>query len=322
MRLIGLVGLALGIALTPIPPSSAQSYPNRPPKLVVPFPAGGPTDVVARIVAQALGGPLGYQVVIDNRAGAGGNLGAEVAAHAPPDGYTMFFATGGTHGINPSIYKHVDYDPLRDFAPVALIASSPNIVVVNPAMRAHSIRDLIDLAKAAPRTINFASAGSGTTTHMTAELLQMMAGIALVHVPYRGGAQALNDVVSGQIELMVDGMPSAMPFVRDGRLRALAISSRQRSPAEPGLPTIAETVPGFEALAWYGIAVPTGTPGEIIARLNHDINAVLAEPALRRRYAELGADPLGGTPADMDRQTRSELVKWAEVVKATGAKID
>ena len=311
------------VAATFAAPSGAQSdYPTKPIRLIVPFPAGGPTDVTARVIAQEMSKTIGQQVFIDNRAGAGGNLAADLTAKSPPDGYTVFFATGGTHGINPSLYKSVPYDPVKDFSPVVFVATSPNVFVAHPSFRPNSIAELIAYAKANPGKVNFATAGSGTTTHMSAELLKSMTGIDIVHVPYRGGAQALNDVLAGQIELMVDGLPSSMPHIKAKALKALGITTAKRVEAAPEIPTVAETVPDFEAVAWYGLVVPAGTPKAAIAKLNAEANRALATEDVKRRYAELGAEAKGGTPEDLDRQIRSELKKWADVVKATGAQFD
>lgn len=319
-------GLALIAALSaaaPFAPARAQSdYPAKPIRLVVPFPAGGPTDVTARVVAQEMSKTIGQQIVIDNRAGAGGNLGAEIAANSPPDGYTVFFATGGTHGINPNLYKRVPYDPVKSFDPVVFVATSPNVFVAHPSFGPNTMSELIAYAKANPGKVNFATAGAGTTTHMSAELLKSMTGINIVHVPYRGGAQAMNDLLAGQIELMVDGLPSAMPHIQSKGIKALAITTPKRAESAPEIPTVAETLPGYEALAWYGLVVPAGTPKEVIAKLNREANRALASEELKRRYAELGSDAVGGTPEDLQRQIAAELKKWAEVVKATGASVD
>jgi tripartite-type tricarboxylate transporter receptor subunit TctC len=301
---------------------AAGDYPNRPVKLIVPFPAGGPTDVTARVVAAEMSKTLGQQIVIDNRAGAGGNVAADLAAKSPPDGYTVFFATGGTHGINPSLYKSIPYDPVKDFAPVVFVSTSANVFLATPASKVSTMTDLIAAAKAAPGKLNFATAGNGTTTHLSAELLRSLTGIEMVHVPYKGGAQAMTDLVAGQIEFMVDGLPSALPQIRAGAVKALGVTTARRLATAPEIPTVAETVPGFEAIAWYGLVVPAKTPQEAVDRLNAEANRALASEEVRRRYAELGSDPRGGTPEEFDRHVKSELRKWAEVVKATGAQVE
>jgi tripartite-type tricarboxylate transporter receptor subunit TctC len=319
-RKFGLL-ICLG-ASTIVGQASAETYPSRPVKLIVPFPAGGPTDVQARIVAQEMSKTLGQQIVIDNRGGAGGSIAAQAAATSAPDGYTMFFATGGTHGINPSLYKNVPYDAVKDFDPVVYISTSPNVFVANPKFPANTMAELIDYAKKNPGKVNYATAGIGTTTHMSAELLQSVSGVNIVHVPYRGGGPAMNDLLGGQIELMVDGLPSAMPHIRASGIKALAVTTSARAPSAPDIPTVAETVPGYEALAWFGLVVPKGTPKEAIEKLNAVANQALQSDLVKTRYAELGADPVGGTPEELGRQIASELKKWADVVKKTGARVD
>ena len=323
-RLLCALALVASFGVTaPFAPAAAQSdYPSKPIRLIVPFPAGGPTDVTARVVAQEMGKTIGQQIVIENRAGAGGNVAAEVAANSAPDGYTVFFATGGTHGINPNLYKRVPYDPVKSFDPVVFVATSPNVFVAHPSFKANTMAELIAHAKANPGKVNFATAGAGTTTHMSAELLKSMTGIDIVHVPYRGGAQAMNDLLAGQIELMADGLPSAMPHIQSKGIKALAITTPKRAESAPDIPTVAETVPGYEAQAWYGLVVPAGTPKEAIAKLNREANRALASEEVKRRYAELGAQAVGGAPEDLQKQIGAELKKWAEVVKTTGAKVD
>jgi tripartite-type tricarboxylate transporter receptor subunit TctC len=302
--------------------AGAETYPSRPVKLIVPFPAGGPTDVQARIVAQEMSKTLGQQIVVDNRGGAGGSIAAQAAATSPPDGYTVFFATGGTHGINPCLYKNVPYDAVKDFDPVVFISTSPNVFGANPKFPANTMAELVDYAKKNPGKVNYATAGIGTTTHMSAELLQSVSGVNIVHVPYRGGGPAMNDLLGGQIELMVDGLPSAMPHIKAGSIKALGVTTSARAASAPEIPTVAETVPGYEAVAWFGLVVPKGTPKEAIEKLNAVANRALQSDVVKARYAELGADPVGGSPQDLERQIASELKKWADVVKATGAHVD
>jgi tripartite-type tricarboxylate transporter receptor subunit TctC len=302
--------------------AKAETYPSRPIKLIVPFPPGGPTDVQARIVAIEMSKTLGQQIIVDNRGGAGGSIAAEAAATAAPDGYTVFFATGGTHGINPSLYTKVPYDAVKDFDPVVFISTSPNVFVANTKFPANTIAELIGYAKKSPGKVNYASAGIGTTTHMSAELLKSMTGIDIVHVPYRGGAPAMTDLMGGQVGLMVDGLPSSMPLIKAGSIKALAVTTATRTESAPQIPTVAETVPGFVTTAWFGLVVPKGTPKEAIEKLNTEANRALKSDLVKQRYAELGADPVGGSPQDLERQIASELKKWAEVVKATGAHVD
>jgi tripartite-type tricarboxylate transporter receptor subunit TctC len=319
MRTTGILAVAVGLSWM----ASAQtSYPTKPIRLIVPFPPGGPTDVTARVIAEEMSQTIGQQVIIDNRAGAGGNIAAGVAAKSAPDGYTLFFATGGTHGINPSLYAKIPYDPIKDFAPVVWVSTSPNVFVAHPKFPASTMSELIAYAKANPGKVNFATAGNGTTTHMSAELLKALTGIDIVHVPYRGSAPALSDLLAGHIELMVDGLPSSMPHIKAGSIKALGVTTAQRTPSAPNVPAVSETVRGYEAVAWFGLLVPAGTPKQAIEKLNAEANRALRTEKIRKRYAELGAEPHGGTPEEFDKQIRTELKKWADVVKATGARVE
>lgn len=312
--------LAAGLGVSAA--EAASPYPTKPIRLIVPFPVGGPTDVTARVIAHEMSKTIGQQIIIDNRAGAGGNIAAGAAAKSPADGYTVFFATGGTHGINPSLYASLPYDPIEDFAPVVFVSTSPNVFVAHPKFAANTIGELIAHAKANPGKIHFATAGNGTTTHMSAELLKSLTGIDIVHVPYKGGAPALNDLIAGQIELMVDGLPSSMPHIKAGKIKALGVTTARRTSSASDLPTVGETVAGYEAVAWFGLMVPKGTPKSAIDKLNAEANRALQSEEVRKRYAELGSEPRGGKPEELDKQIRSELKKWASVVKATGAKVD
>ena len=287
-RLFRALALLVGVgAAVQVPPVHASDFPSKPIRLIVPFPAGGPTDVTARVVAQEMSKGIGQQIVVDNRAGAGGNVAAEIAANSPADGYTVFFATGGTHGINPSLYKRVPYDPVKSFDPVVLVSTSPNVFVAHPKFPANTMAELIAYAKANPGKVNYASAGAGTTTHMSAELLRAVTGVDIVHVPYRGSAPAMNDLLAGQIELMVDGLPSAMPHIRAGAIKALGLTTAKRIESAPDIPAIGETVPGYEAVAWFAFLVPAGTPKDVIAKLNEEADRALASGEVKRRYAEL-----------------------------------
>lgn len=320
MLTVGLLATTALFTVTGL--AAAQTFPERQLTLIVPFPAGGPTDVQARIVARGMEEPLGQQIIIDNRAGAGGNVAAELAASADPDGYTMFFATGGTHGINPNLYANVPYDAVDDFEPVVMVAQSPNVFVAHPDFPADTMAELIEMAKREPGALNYATAGNGTTTHMGAELLKSMTGIDIVHVPYSGGAPAINDLISGQVMLMADGLPSSMPHIQSGAIKALGVTTANRATAAPDIPTVGEAVPGFDAGAWFGLVVPKGTPPEAIQRINEAANTSLDSEEVKKRYAELGVDPVGGDPAALQEQIQNELAKWAEVVKTTGARID
>lgn len=300
----------------------AQAYPTRPVRMIVPFPPGGPTGVLARIIGDAMAEPLGQTVVIDNRGGAGGTIGAQAAAQAAPDGYSVFFGTAGTHGINSALYPRLPYDPVADFAPVVLLATSTNVLTVGPGTPWRTLADFIAAAKARPGAISVAHGGNGTSVHMTVELLRMTAGIEITPVPYRGGGPALTDLIGGQVPAMVDGLPAAMPHIREGRVRALAVSSATRSPGAPDIPAVAETIPGFEALAWWGLFVPRGTPPDAIAALNAAANRALATPTLAARLRDLGAEPGGGPPQRFEAIVTAELAKWPPVVRATGARPD
>jgi tripartite-type tricarboxylate transporter receptor subunit TctC len=296
-------------------------YPAKPIRLIVPLVAGGPTDTLARLIAQPLSERLGQQVLVDNRPGAGGNIGAEMAAKSPPDGYTLFMGTSGPLSINVSIYKDIGYDPVRDFAPIILAASAPFVVVVHPALPVSNIKQLIALAKSKPGALNY-GAVPGNAAHLATELFKSMAGIDMVFVPYKGAAPANTDLVAGQIQLSFASTPGSMPLVKAGRLKALGITSAKRIAKLPDLPTVGETLKGYEASVWYGVVAPAKTPPEIIARLHKEIAALLQERASRERMDtnDFEATVLG--PEQFGAFIRSENEKWGKVVKATGAKAD
>jgi tripartite-type tricarboxylate transporter receptor subunit TctC len=290
---------------------------------VVPFAAGGATDVLARLVGERLTASLGQQVVVDNRPGAGGNIGSDIVARAEPDGYTILMGAVGTHAINPSLYPKMPYDPVKDFAPVTLVASVPNVLVVNPEVPAKSVQELIDLAKAKPGELNFASSGNGTSIHLSGELFKAMTGTDIVHVPYKGSGPAVTDLLGGQVQMMFDNMPSSLPHVKAGKLRALGVTSAKRSPALPEVSTIAEAgVPGYDATSWFGILAPAGTPEPVVTRLQGAIVQALGEPEMRQRMADLGAEPVGDTPAEFGQFITAELAKWAKVVNDAGVKLE
>jgi tripartite-type tricarboxylate transporter receptor subunit TctC len=319
-RLLAIALVALG-AIFP-PPSSAE-YPDRPIKLVVPFPAGGGADNLARMIIPRVAQVLGVPIVIDNRPGAGGNVGAEIVARAAPDGYTLLYGTNGTHAINETLYGNLRFDPVADFAPVSRMTLIAAMLIVNPALPASTVVELIRYAKANPGKLNFASAGNGTTSHLAGELFKTMAGIEIVHVPYRGGAAAMLDLVGGQVQMMIDVMPNAYPQVKSGKVRGLAVSTARRFPGAPDFPTIAESgVPGFDVSAWDGIFAPAGTPAVIIDRLNAAIRQALDENELREMLIAHGAVGVAGSPEDLARHVVAEKAKWAKIIRASGAKVD
>ncbi len=314
------LALALGLAATGV---AAAAYPDKPIRLVVPFPAGGGADAIARTLAPKLSQQLGQQVYIDNRAGAGGNVGAEAVARAPADGYTLLYGTNGTHAINQSLYGNLRFDPLADFAPVSRLTEIAPMLVVHPKLPVKNVAELIRYAKAHPGQLNFASAGNGTTSHLAGELFKTMAGIDIVHIPYRGGNAAMMDVIAGRAPVMIDVMPNALPQVTGGKLRGLAVATARRSPSAPDFPTIAESgLPGFEMSAWDGILAPAGTPQPIVDKLNAAIRATLADPQVAASLIARGARPVPGSPAEFARHIRSETGKWAEVVRTSGARND
>jgi tripartite-type tricarboxylate transporter receptor subunit TctC len=304
--------------------SSAQpdksAYPTKPIRLIVPLTAGGPTDILARIIAGPLAGPLGQQVIVDNRPGAGGNIGAEIAAKSPPDGYTLFMGTSGPLSINSSLYPKLAFDPIRDFAPVILAASAPFIVIAHPSVQANSMKELIALAKAKPGQLNYGSV-SGSASHLSTELFKMMAGVNIVHIPYKGAAPATTDVMAGQIQMSFASTPGSIPVVKAGKVKALGVTSAKRIAKLPDVPTVDEAaLPGYEASVWYGVVAPTGTPREIVQRLNTEIARIIADPAQRERMVAGDFEPTTSKPEQFAAFIKSETVKWGKVVKASGAK--
>ena len=300
----------------------AQSWPTKPVRMIIAFPPGGPTDLVSRVLAQKLSEQLGQQVIVDNKPGAGGNIAAELAARAAPDGYTIFYNTSAIV-IGPALYGKVNYDTLKDFAPVLLTASVPMVLVVNPQLPARSVKEFLDLAKSRSGALNYSSSGTGTITHLASAMMSTQTGIQTQHIPYKGSAPGLVDLASGQTQFMIDTINTVLPYIRDNRLRGLAVTSVKRSPLLPDLPTLAEAgISGFEAAAWQGIVVPTGTPNEIVQKLNAEVNKALAHPDIRSRLAAQGADILGGTPAEYAAYLRSEMPRWAKAVKDSGAKAE
>jgi tripartite-type tricarboxylate transporter receptor subunit TctC len=305
-----------------------ERWPGKPVRIVVPFAPAGTTDILARVLAPELSKAFGQQFIVDNKPGAGGNLGANEVAKSAPDGYTLLMGTVGTHGINQSLYPKMPFDPIKDFAPITLVAGVPNVLVMNPAkaeaMKIHSVPDLIRYAKANPGKLNMASSGNGTSIHLSGELFKSMTGTFMVHFPYRGSGPALLDLIGGTMDLMFDNLPSALPQIKSGKLKALAVTSAQRSAAVPDLPTIAEAgpLPGYEASSWFGLLAPAGTPADIVNRVQQETAKALATPVLKERLLAQGAIPSGMPPAQFAAYIAAETKKWAQVVRVSGAKVD
>ncbi|MBA4178247.1 MAG: tripartite tricarboxylate transporter substrate binding protein [Leptothrix sp. (in: Bacteria)] len=320
------MGLCAALALGLMPGlagAAARTYPDRPIRLIVPFPAGGGADSLARTVMPKVAQALGQAIVIENKAGAGGNIGAEAAAQAAPDGYTLFYGTNGTQAINPALYGKLRFDPVKDFAPVSRLTEIATMVIVNPQLPVRSAAELIAYARAHPGKLNYASAGNGTTSHLAAEMFKAQAGLDIVHVPYRGGALAMTDLIAGQVQMMIEVMPNAAPQAQAGRVRGLAVSTLTRSSASPELPTLAESgLPGFEAAAWDGIFVPAGTPRTVIDRLNAAIHEALADTDVGGALRARGAAPVPGTPESFATFITSSAERWGRAVRASGAKVD
>ena len=312
-------------AVTVAPWSTAQSpaWPTRPIKWIVPFPPGGTTDILARTIGEKLTAALGQPVIIDNKPGAGGGLGADLAAKSPPDGYTVVGGTISTHAINASLYSKLPYDPVKDFAPITLIARVPNMLVINPKIPANNVRELVALMKSKPGTFTFASSGNGTSQHLSGELFKSMTGVEMQHIPYKGSPPALQDVVGGQVSMTFDNITTAWPLAKGGQLRALAVTTARRSPVAPDVPTLAESgLPGYEIGSWQGVFAPAGTPPEIIRRLNAEIVKIIHTPEVRDKLLALGAEPVGDTPEEFAALVRSEVAKWGDVVRKSGARVD
>ena len=301
--------------------TAADTYPTRPIRWIVPYPPGGTTDILARIMGQWISERVGQQVLIDNRPGAGNNIGTEIAARATPDGYTVFLVNPA-NAINATLYSKLPFNFLQDFAPVGGMVRVPNVMEVTNSLPAKTIPEFIANAKANPGKVILASSGAGTSVHLSGELFMMMTGIKMTHVPYKGAGPALPDLIGGQVHVMFDNMPSSIEFIRAGKLRALGVTTANRSAQLPNVPAISEAVPGYEASAWFGMGAPKGTPAEAINRLNKEMNAALADPKMKAKFADLGGDPIPGTPAEFWKIHTMETEKWAKVVKASGAKVD
>ena len=321
-RLLRAVLVLLAAVLVPLCAAQAQGYPAKPIKIVVTFPLGGAPDILSRLFGAKMQEHWGQPVIVDNRPGAGGNIGADYVAKSPPDGYTLVMGTVGTHAINASLYSKMPYDPERDFAPVVLMAQTPNLLVVNNGVPAKNVQELIAYARANPGKVFFGSPGIGTSIHVSGELFNTLAGVKTVHVPYKGRQFAIPDLLAGQIQMMFDNMPSALPVAKEGKLRALAVTSAKRHPAAPDIPTMAETLPGFEATSWFAVYAPAGTPADVVAKLNEEFNRVMTLADVREKLATIGLDLVGGPPEQLAAYTKAERAKWAKVVKASGAKAD
>ena len=308
---------ALLLPLLLITTAHAQSWPSKPLRIIVPFAPGGSTDIFARLLGERMAAVLGQSVIIDNRAGAAGNIGADAVAKAAPDGYTLLMATTGVLAINQALYKNMSYDAAKELDPLVFVASITNVLIVSAESTLKSAADVLATAKQAPGKLSFASSGAGSSTHMSAELFKTMAGVDLLHVPYKGSGPAMLDLIAGRVSLMFENMPGAVPHMKAGRVRALAQTGQKRSPALPEIPTVAEAgVKGYESLSWSGIALPVGVPKEVMARLNREINTILAQPEMRQKLGEQGAESVGGSPEAFAQHVRQERDKWAGVVRA------
>ncbi len=322
MKLMQKLILAIALA-APALAAQAQTYPNKPIRLVCPFPPGGAVDIASRATAHTLSQVLGQPVTVDNRPGAGGNIGAEITAKSAPDGYTLLMTTSGIMGINPALYSKISFDSIKDFAPVSMLVSLNNVLVLNPSVPAKSVQEVIALAKAQPGKFTYASSGNGTSIHLSGELFKSMTGVDMLHIPYKGSSPAVTDLLAGQVNMMFDNIPSSLPHIKAGKLRALAVTGSKRSQLLPDLPTIAEAgVPGYDSYVWFGIVAPAGTPPEIIARLNAALVKTAATPEFRDRLTGQGYDVLSSTPEQMAASIRSEIDKWGKIVKASGARVD
>jgi tripartite-type tricarboxylate transporter receptor subunit TctC len=312
----GLVALFISVT------ASAQTYPNKPIRLVLPYPPGGGTDVIARPIAQKLTESLGQQVIVDNRGGANGNIGMEFVAKSPADGYTLLFALTAQYAINPSLYPKLSYDPVKDYAPISLLANAPYLLVVHPSVPAKSTAELIALMKARPGQLAYSSSGNGSGAHLAGEMLRSLARVQMTHVPYKGAGPAMPDLIAGQVQLSFVTYTAAGPHIKTGRLRALGVTTAKRSPTLPDLPAIAETVAGYDSAVWYGFAAPAGTPAEIVNKLNAEVLRVLAAPDFRSRITLEAVAPIGTSPDEFGSFMKSEIVRWAKVVRESGAKVD
>ena len=314
---VAAASIALALAAAAMP--AAAAYPEKSVRMIVPYPPGGITDIVGRAVAERLSKTLAQPIVIDNRAGAGGTIGATLGARSAPDGYTLFVGTSATNGTNPSTYRNLAYKPETDFAPVALVATAPLMIIVHPDVPAKTLPEFIAYMKSNPNKVNFASTGNGGSVHLTSELFALQTGTKMQHIPYKGSSPALTDLMGGQVQVMFDNVPSAAPLAKSGKVRALAVTSAKRTALAPDTPTVAElAVPGFESLSWIAVFAPAGTPADIVRKLNEAINEALKHPDLLSTFQKAGLDPVGGTPEELAQYQAAEIAKWSNVVKTIG----
>jgi len=303
-------------------PALGQAYPTKPIRIVAPSTPGDAPDVIARLVADKLSVALGQQVVVDNKPGAGGVVGSESVAKSAPDGYTLIMGNAGSHGINAAVYSRLPYDIQRDFAPVSQVAIAPNVMVINPSVPANSVAEFLAYAKSQPGKLSYASGGNGSSAHMSMELFKSMAGIDVQHIPYKGSSPALTDLIGGQVAVFIGNMPPTVPHIKSGKLRALAVTTRTRSALMPELPTIADTLPGYETVAWFGVLAPAGTPPEIVNRLSVEIGRIARSPEMREKLVAMGAEPVGGTPEEFKAVIDRDIAKWKPLAQKVGIKVD
>jgi len=322
MKLLRCLVSSLLVCLPLAAAAQASDFPGKAIRIVVPFPPGGATDAAARLVAVKMSEHWGQPVLVDNRAGAGGNVGSDLVAKSPADGYTLVMGVTGSHAINASLYSKMPYDPVADFVAISQVAVVPNVLVVHPSVPVKNLAELVALAKKEPGKLNYASLGNGTAAHLGMEMLKSDAGVDITHVPYKGSAPAVSDLLAGQVQMMVDGLPSALPHIKAGKLRAIALTSLRRAPSLPDLPTIAETYPGFYADAWSGLFAPRGTPQPVVDKLSAEVQRILKLPDVREKLVALGAEPVGSTQLEFASHVKREIEKWAKVVKTSGAKVD
>ena len=317
MKLLASLASAVAVAaatLVAVAPAAAQNYPSKPIRLVVPFPAGGATDIFARALSQKLGERIGASLVVDNKPGAGGTIGSDIVAKAAPDGYTLLLATSSTHSIGPSFGGKLPYDAVADFTPIAHVGNAPSVMVVPNSSPAHSVKEWVEYARKNPGKLNYSSSGNGTIVHLTAEYFKAQSGLFLVHIPYRGTALAIPDLVSGKVDVMFDALPSVLPHVKEGRLRALGVTSAKRTPLLPGVPAIAETFPGWESVTWFGLYGPKHMPADLVAKANTAANQALQDPDVLAGLARLGIEPAGGTPAQFAAMADKDRAKWKKII--------